>query len=187
MQSENKFFKDVLIVALAVTLLLLIPLIAMFFSDQWNWGPFDFFLAWILLFSAGTTYKLTTRKSGNLAYKVAMGIAAATALFLVWSNLAVGIIGSEDNPANLMYLGVLAVLLIATFIASFKPERMALALTATASAQVLVTAIALLGEMGAPENTPVQLISINGFFVVFWMASALLFRYSTGARSLASR
>ena len=30
------------------------------------------------------------------------------ALILVWMNLAVGIIGSEDNLANLMYIGVLA-------------------------------------------------------------------------------
>jgi hypothetical protein len=40
------------------------------------------------------------------------GLAVGTALFLVWSNLAVGLIGSENNPANMMYLGVLAVFLL---------------------------------------------------------------------------
>jgi hypothetical protein len=46
-------------------------------------------------------------------------------------NLAVGIIGSEDNPANLMYGGVLAVGIIGAIIARFEPHGMARALVAT--------------------------------------------------------
>jgi hypothetical protein len=38
-------------------------------------------------------------------------------MFLVWMNLAVGIIGSEDNPANLMFGGVLALGILGAFIA----------------------------------------------------------------------
>ena len=36
-------------------------------------------------------------------------MAIVAAFLLIWINLAVGINGSEDNPANLMYGGVLTV------------------------------------------------------------------------------
>jgi len=42
--------------------------------------------------------------AGNKAYHLAVGTALAAAVLLVWVNLAVGIIGSEDHPAN-WYLG----------------------------------------------------------------------------------
>ncbi len=53
-----------------------------------------------------------------MAYRFAVGVALAAAFLLVWMNLAVGLIGSEDNPANLMYFGVLAVGFIGAIIAS---------------------------------------------------------------------
>lgn len=37
-------------------------------------------------------------------------------LLLVWLNLAMGLIGNEDNPTKLMYVGVVAVGLIAVFL-----------------------------------------------------------------------
>jgi hypothetical protein len=43
------------------------------------------------------------------------------AFILIWMNLAVGIIGSEDNPANLMYGGVLAVAIVGAFMVRFRP------------------------------------------------------------------
>jgi hypothetical protein len=165
--------------ALVVAFLLLIPLIAMQLGDEVNWSLSDFVTAWFLLFGAGITYKLAAGRMVNIIYRAAVGIAVATALFLVWSNLAVGLIGSENNPANLMYLGVLAVLVIASIIARFKPYRMALALSATALAQIVVTVIAVIGDLGFPENTAVQLLFINGFFITLWVGSALLFLYTS--------
>ncbi|MCI0605272.1 hypothetical protein L0156_19980 [bacterium] len=53
-------------------------------------------------------------------------------------NLAVGLIGNEENLANLMYIGVLAVGLISTAIARLEPGGMARALFAMALAQTLV-------------------------------------------------
>jgi hypothetical protein len=50
-------------------------------------------------------------------------------------NLAVGVIGTEDDPANLMYVGVLAVGIIGAIIARFRPHGMARTLFATALAQ----------------------------------------------------
>jgi hypothetical protein len=98
-------------------------------------------------------------------------------------NLAVGIIGSEDNPANLMYIGVLAVGTIGAIIARLEPQGMSRALFATAVAQTLVAAIALVADLGSPWNGPVQILFLNAFFVMLFVGSALLFRRATGTGS----
>jgi hypothetical protein len=78
------------------------------------------------------------------AYRSIVGVALAAAFLLVWVNLAVGIIGTEDYLANVMYVGVLAVGIIGAIIARFRPHGMARALFATALAQALVAVIATL-------------------------------------------
>lgn len=115
-------------------------------------------------------------KPGNAAYQSAVGLALVTVLLLFWVNGAVGIIGSEDNPANLMYAGVLAVGMIGALIARFEPQGMARALLSTALAQALVAVIAVVAGLGYPASPPLELLGINGFFVALWVGSALLFR-----------
>ena len=137
----------------------------------------DFVVAGALLFGTGLAYELVARKAGSIAYRAAVGVALAAALLLVWMNLAVGIIGSEDNPANLMYIGVLAVVIIGALIAHFRPQGMARALFATALAQALVAVIALIAEK---DLAVFQLLMVNGFFVALWVGSALLFRRAKG-------
>jgi hypothetical protein len=185
--DSRNILRAALIPALAASILILIPLIASRITDEVNWSVSDFITAWILLFSAGFTYKLVTINMRNMGYRIAAGITVATALFLVWSNLAVGLIGSENNPANLMYLGVLAALLIGSIIARFKSYGMVLALAATVLAQILVTVVAVIAGLGTPENTPLQLVFINGFFIALWVSSALLFWYSAKRSSYNGR
>ncbi len=67
---------------------------------------------------------------------------------LVWINLAVGIIGTENNRANLMFSGVLMVGAVGTLIARFQPQGMASALIATAVAQALIAVITLVFGLG---------------------------------------
>ena len=124
-------------------LLLLLPLIAMQFTDEVNWDETDFLVFGAMVAAAGGTYELAARTTDNSTYRAAVGVALAAAFILVWINLAVGIIGSEDSPANLMYGGVLAVGIIGAVIARFQPVGMARALSATALVQALVDVIAL--------------------------------------------
>jgi hypothetical protein len=112
------------------------------------------------------------------AYLFAVGVALAAALILVWSSLGVGIIGADGDPANLMYFGVLAVGIVGAIVARFRPEGMARALFATALAQALVAAIALILGLGLPWSPPVELLALNGFFVALFVGSALLFRHA---------
>ncbi|TCU11779.1 hypothetical protein EV132_117120 [Rhizobium sullae] len=96
----------------AVAALLLLPLFAMQFTDGVNWDVVDFSVFGAMLLGVGVTYELAVRMTGSSAYRAAVGVAVAAAFLLVWINLAVGIIGSEDNAANLMYGGVLAIAVI---------------------------------------------------------------------------
>ena len=97
-------------------------------------------------------------------------------------NGAVGIIGSEDNEANLLYGGVIVVGAIGAVIARFKPEGMARALFATAFAQTLVAVIALVGRLGSPYSGPLEIVTVNGFFVALFVGSAVLFSKAAGDR-----
>ena len=186
MEQLRKFFKTItkpytvfectVSAAAIAASLLLMPLTAMLLTDEMKWSPFDFIAAWILFFSAGLTYKLIARKMENKTYKAAVGLAAATGLFLVWSNLAVGLIGNEDNPANWMYIGVLAIGFLGSIIARLQPKGMAKVLFIMALAHALIAAIALIARLDiAPESSVVEILGVNGFFSVLWVGSALLF------------
>jgi hypothetical protein len=172
-------------VALATAVILLLPLLAMQFTDEVVWGPVDFVVVGALLFGTGLAYQLAARKADAIPYRAAVGIALAAALLLIWINLAVGIIGSEDNPANWMYGGVLAVGMIGAILARFRPHGMARALLAASLAQALVAVIALIFGLGSPESRPLQIAALNGFFVALFVGSAWLFRHS--ARQLPAR
>jgi len=174
--------KNIIRIALATAFLLSIPLVAMQFNDEMAWSLTDFIVAGGLLFGAGLTYELIARKAGNIAYRVAVGLAVVTALLLVWVNLAVGIIGSENNPANVMYLGVLAVGIIGAIIARLQPRGMARALFAMALAQILVPVIAMI--IWRPQVT-LRVVEVFGhlFFVALFVFSALLFRRASATNA----
>jgi len=137
-------------------------------------APIGFFAAPVI--GAVIAYRET--KTHGTAYRAAVGLALAVAFILAWVSLAVGIIGSEDDPANLMYVGVLAVGIIGAVIARFRPHGMARALFATALAQALVAVIVLIFGLGLPWSPPVEILALNGFFIALFVGSALLFRYA---------
>src|SRR5688572_8446005 len=158
-------------------LLLLLPLVAMQFTNEMDWDETDFIVFGAMLFGACGAFELAARMTGNNAYRAAVGVAVVAAFLLIWINLAVGIIGSEDNPANLMYAGVLAVGIIGAVITRSQPEGMAGALVATALSQVLVAVIALTAGLGSEgANWPQVIFVLNGFFAALWLLSAWLFR-----------
>ncbi|WNG42472.1 hypothetical protein F0U61_44420 [Archangium violaceum] len=161
-------------------LLLVLPLLAMQFTEEVAWGLSDFALFGAMLFVACGTYELAARMTGNKTYRAAVGVALAAAFILVWMNLAVGLIGSEENPANLMYGGVLVVGILGAIIARFRPHGMALSLVGTALAQVLVVVIALI--VGLAYNLGDTLM-LTGFFVALWLTSARLFRKAAREQS----
>jgi len=115
-------------------------------------------------------------RMSSTAYRSAIGLAVAAAFMLVWLSLGVGIIGKDGDPANLMYFAVLAVGIIGAIVARLQPHGMARALSATALAQALVAAIALIAGLGLPWSGPAEILLLNGFFIALFAGSAWLFR-----------
>jgi len=151
-------------------LLLTIPLIA-----KAPWTLSDFLVMGVLLFGSVGIYELAARASGSLTYRAGIGVAVATSFLLIWINLAVGIIGSEDNPLNLLYAGVLGVALLGSVVTRFGPGGMARAFAVTAVAQALVGAVAVMSGANEPPGA-LGLAILNGGFVALWLAAAALFR-----------
>jgi hypothetical protein len=183
--------KNVLRIALGTGCLLLVPLLGNLFMG-WNWPWFAFPVWGAVLFGTGLTFELIARKGGTTAYRVAIGVACATGFVLLFINAAVGIIG--DGPVNLLYLGVLAVGFVGALIAGFEARGMALALLATAVAQMLVPIVALViwkagwQDLLLDPNSPHPpfhpgvgpVFGLNGVFAALWVGSALLFRHAAG-------
>jgi hypothetical protein len=167
---------------------MLAPVLGMQVSDEVTWGPADFLLLAIVLATACSAYELATQVSGHAAYCAAASIAIVTAVLLVWVNLAVGIIGSESNPANLMYAGVLTVGILGAVVARLRPVGMARALVAAALCQSLVGTVALFAGWGSEgANWPGPIVGLTGLFAALWLLSAWLFRRAAGLRALGPR
>lgn len=166
--------------AIVTSLILLIPILGNQFVDGWNWELRAFVLAGVLLFGTGLTYQLVTRNVDTIAYRAAVGIALVAAFVLVWMNFVQA--ADADNPAPLMYLWVPLVGIIGAAMARFQPAGMARALFATALAQALVLAMALMRnpQVSSWAADVWRGFSLNAFFVMLFFGSALLFR--TAAR-----
>ena len=163
--------KNIIRIALATACLLLVPLIA-----QAPWTLFDFVVAGVLLFGSGLAFDLISKRAASNAYRVATGMAVGAAFILVWINLAVGLIGNENNPANQLYFGVLAIGIIGAIIARFQPRGMARALFATAVAQAFVPVIALIIWRPPLTRGVLGILILNAVFVLLFASSGLLFR-----------
>lgn len=169
--------KGVFRTARVTAFVLSLPLLAMLFTDEVDWGLADFVVASVMLLGAGFTYELIAKRSWSTSYRAAVGVAVAAALLLAWVSLAIGIIGSATYPANLMYIGVITVGVIGALLARFQPNGMAVALFATAGAQVTVGVVALVGGLGASGPIwPRDVLVATVFFSGLWIGSSLLFR-----------
>ncbi len=78
----------------AVLLLLLVPFMAMQFTDEVSWTLFDFVVMGILLLITGLTCEMIWRKVNKLEYRITLCVALAAVFLLIWAELAVGIFGT---------------------------------------------------------------------------------------------
>jgi hypothetical protein len=160
----------------AVALLLVLPLAAMQFTNEVNWTGSDFVLAGVMLGGTGLFIELAMRMNRDPAYRAAAAIALLAALFLIWATLAVGVIGSEEDPVNLMFPGVLGIGLAGAMLARFRPTGMARTLAAMSVAQVATGAIALTAGAGMTDpRWPWDIFGATLFFTGAWLVSARLF------------
>lgn len=88
MIRENK---RIIVIGIAIVGLLLIPLIAMQFTDEVKWKPFDFIVGGVLLLGIGLGCEFVFRKVSKIEHRIAICAGLLVAFLLIWAELAVGI------------------------------------------------------------------------------------------------
>lgn len=159
--------------------LLMIPLIAMKFTNEVNWELSDFIIMGAILFGMAISYEVIAQKNIKKNYRIAFGLGLLGAFLLFWVNGAVGIIGTENQDANLLYGAVFVVGLVGAVISRFRPKGMSITLFVAALVQMLVPTIALL--IWPPSTIPwtpsvVGVFLLSGFFALLFFMSGMLFR-----------
>ena len=160
---------------IAAAALLLVPAVAMMLGVPGvAWDTFDFVVMGALLAAACALVEVGVRAGTGALYRAAFALAVLTGFLIVWVNLAVGMLGNEGHPANLMFGGVLAVAAAGALLARFRAPGMALAMAAAGVAQLAAAGAAL--AMGGFETRELVLTAC---FALPWFASAALFARSS--------
>ena len=81
-------------IVLTVVFLLLIPLIAMQFTDEVDWKLSDFIGMGVLLLGTGLLCELVLRKVKKVGHRIIICGVILVVLLLIWAELAVGIFGT---------------------------------------------------------------------------------------------
>ncbi len=92
MTIQNKRLKGILF---TVAVLLLIPFIAMQFTDQVKWGLFDFVIMGVLLLGTGLMIEFVLRRIKEVRYRIVVVAILLILFLLTWAELAVGIFGTR--------------------------------------------------------------------------------------------
>lgn len=83
--------RRVIRVALITGLLLLVPFIAMQFTDEVNWTAGDFVVMGTLLLIVGFVFELIVRRVKDKDRRFVAAVVLLLAFLYVWAELAVGI------------------------------------------------------------------------------------------------
>lgn len=165
----------------AVAVLLLLLLLVTQFTNfgqadvQWN----EAIAYSIILLALGGAYELWQwLKTRSTLYRVAFGIGFVGLFLLGFVCGAVGIIGSENNPVNLLYWTVPAVIFIGLLVSRFKSHKMARTLFAAAFVQLLIPVVALIlsPDVSWGNAGVIGVFILNSIFALPFIISAQLFR-----------
>lgn len=153
--------------------LILAPLVAMQFTSEVDWNLWDFLIMGVLIGGIGLAFELMVRASSSRTFRAGAALALLTAFLMIWSNLAVGIIGSEETPGNLLFFAVVAIGIAGGYASRFRADGMVRTMIAVAFAQLFLSGLALaLGERDG---------IVAAGFALPMLVSAALFRITAKA------
>ena len=158
-----------------IAALMVVPVIVLRAVEVYEWDPGNAVFLGILFLGIAVSLEVAARVPDRLAYGAGLGLAIFAGFAQIWVNLAVGIIGSEDNPINLIYLAVIVIAVFGAVIAGFRARHMVKAMAATALAQATTFFVALAAGFGF--TGPITI-----FFVSLWLISSWLFRRAARVR-----
>lgn len=152
----------------SIAALMLAPAVAMRLTDEVNWTGGDFLFAALMFGSVGLAAELTVRANPAWTYRAGVGIALAASFLTIWINLAVGIVGNEDNPVNALFFLVPFTAIICAAIAGFRARGMARAAALAASVQCFMMLVVWAADQGIA-------LGVTIFFGTLWCVAAGLF------------
>lgn len=176
MTQLNKTIPRAALVALG---LLMAPLVASQFVEDWHWGVGGFVFAYLMFFGTALAYGLIARTMGEWAYKA--GLALVTGFVMGWTNMVH--ISESENPANFIYFGVLWVGGVGAWIARLEARGMAKSMFTMAMALALVSPVGVMLFPDVRSEPGQNLMLVRGVFVTLFAASGLLFRHASLAGS----
>lgn len=157
--------------------LILTPLVAMQFTTEVNWDETDFIFAAVIFGIVGGLIELAVRKSANWYFRFGSMFAVLGGFMVIWSNLAVGMIGNEDNPVNLWFGAVLMIAIAGGVLSRFRPHIMSAVMFAAGTLQVAIGTFA--GILGADMRGGIFTIVLSAA----WFISSILYWCANQKRS----
>ena len=149
--------------------LILTPLVAMQFTTEVNWDETDFIVAAIIFGIVGGLIEFAVRLSSNWYFRFGSMFAVLAGFMVIWSNLAVGMIGNEDNPTNLWFGAVLLIAIVGSIASRFRRRILPQAMFVAGIVQISIGVFA--GILGSDARGGRFTIVLS----VAWLISSLLF------------
>jgi hypothetical protein len=167
--------------------LLATPFVAMqLHAEGVNWSRGDFIFAGLLFAILGGLLELTVRMSKNGLYRLAVALALLGNLLVIWSNLAVGIVGSAQDPVNQLFFAALLVGIAGACIVRFRASGMPWAMVATSVSLGIAFVIATATRTDEPNVSHwTEAVGVSIFGLIF-LASAGLFARAARLQSSSS-
>ena len=167
--------------------LLAAPFVAMqLHAEGVNWSAGDFIVAGTIFAIVGGLLELAVWKIASGWYRAGVAVALLGYLLVVWSNLAVGIVGSEHNPANQLFFLALLIGIAGACVARFRAKGMAYAMVAVAGSLMVAFAVASAGPTDEPFVKHSVEFAGTSIFAAILLGSAWLFRRAALAYSSSS-
>lgn len=149
--------------------LILTPLVAMQFTNEVDWDETDFIVATIIFGIVGGLIELSVRLSSNWYFRIGATFAVLAGFMVVWANLAVGMIGNEDNPLNLWFGGVLFIAIAGSFASRFRGGILPMTMFLAGTLQIAIGTFA--GILGTDLRGGRFTIILS----IAWFIASLLF------------
>ena len=157
--------------------LLAAPFVAMqLHAEGVDWSPGDFIFAGVIFAIVGGLLELAVWKIRSGWYRAGVAVALLGYLLVIWSNLAVGIVGSEHNPANQLFFLALLIGIVGSCVSRFRTKGMSYSMLLTAVSLLVAFAIASLGPTDEPLVKHGVELAGTSIFAALLLGSAWLFR-----------
>ena len=152
-------------------------LLAVPYFARFPWSAADFAMVGGAFLVVGGLIELVVRSSSSIAYRWGAIVAILASLGLVWVNVAVGMLGDEDNPANLLFAAIIGLVLLLGLIGNFSAAAMARACFVAAAAVLAVAIVAPIAGLGSSGTDAIREAVLSAaLFVPLWSLAGLLFR-----------